>query len=321
MKKLAYTFETEIAFSAPVWEHAFVLRCQPHVRPDVRVLESRLEVEPGMRYRCQTDAFGNRLAVGREPEPHSFMRYCSSGVVEVDFARGRASGAAAAPDGRERAGRRALAAGLAHAGAVPDGRETAGACAPAGAAAAVTPASWDAAHAVYRHPGPLTLPDDSLRSFAREAGARVAAMAAEGAGPEALAGAIAQLSHAVFERMDYVPGSTGVRTTAAEAFRAHRGVCQDFSHVLVCALRECGVAARYVSGLALGEGQTHAWAEAWVDGHGWTGFDPTRDQLVDETYLPLAVGRDWTDCPIETGSFFGAATQSQTVHMTVAETA
>lgn len=285
MKKLAYTFDTEIRFSEPVREHAFVLRCQPHVRPEVRVLEGSLDVEPGMHYRRQVDAFGNRLAVGRAAAPHSFMRYSSRGVVEVDFGRAAAAGADAAGTSHE-----------------------------------ATPGSWDAAHAVFRHPSNLTRPDGALAAFAREAGADVAVLAKDAADGRAgeLARAIGRLSHAVYERLDYAPGTTQVRTTAAEAFAARAGVCQDFSHVLVCTLRECGVAARYVSGLALGEGQTHAWVEAFVDGR-WTGFDPTRDQLVDETYLPLAVGRDWSDCPIEQGSFFGAAAQTQTVHMTVTE--
>lgn len=319
MKRLRYTFSTEIQFSDPVVEHTFVLRCQPHRRPGIRVLEDELTVEPDMRYIRQVDGFGNKLAIGREPLPHTRMAYCSSGLVEIDHQRGLAPGAVAA-----------------------------------GTAGEATPGSWTAAHPIYRYPSELTRPDDALLAFAHDVGiplldgakpfsdtgtsqdknraecpaehqgdsyrnAGASTPSAETATEtEALAKAIEALSHAVFEYMDYAPGTTHVRTTASEAFAAHAGVCQDFSHVLICVLRELGVPARYVSGLALGEGQTHAWIEAFF-GDGWKGFDPTRDTLVDETYIPLAVGRDWTDCPIEQGSFIGFAAQTQFVYMTVTE--
>ena len=290
MKTLRYTFDTEIHFSEPVVEHTFVLRCQPHRRPGIRVLEERLDVEPEMRYMRQVDAFGNHLAAGRAAEPHTRMRYLSCGLVEVDPDRPQAAGAVAA-----------------------------------GTAGQATPGSWTAAHPIYCYPSALTTPDDALLCFAGECAdmlgcGRSHATREDGSeqAPEEKIWGKERLSHTVHERMEYVPGSTHVRTTAAQAFAARAGVCQDFSHVLICVLRELGVPARYVSGLALGEGQTHAWVEAFVDGS-WKGFDPTRDQLVDDTYIPLAVGRDWTDCPIEQGSFIGAAQQTQTVYMTVTE--
>ena len=83
-------------------------------------------------------------------------------------------------------------------------------------------------------------------------------------------------------------------------------------------LRRAGIPARYVSGLAIGEGATHAWVQARIQ-DAWHGYDPTRDLRIDESYLPLAIGRDWSDCPIERGSFWGAVDQMQTVFMTVRE--
>ena len=82
-----------------------------------------------------------------------------------------------------------------------------------------------------------------------------------------------------------------VTTTASQAFAARKGVCQDFAHIAIVALRAAGVPARYVSGLAIGEGTTHAWVQAHIGGV-WRGFDPTRNVRVDEGYLPIAVGRD-----------------------------
>ena len=166
-------------------------------------------------------------------------------------------------------------------------------------------------HPLFRYPSPLTKPDGALEAFATDF-----------AGPHATMGArtCADLSHAVHETMTYAPCTTSVRTTAAEAFAKRQGVCQDFAHILATLLRLLGVPARYVSGLAEGEGQTHAWVGAYADGR-WHGLDPPRDRATDDGYLPLAYGRDWSDCPIENGSFRGYASQTQTVHFTLRRTA
>lgn len=169
------------------------------------------------------------------------------------------------------------------------------------------------AHPVYRYATPLTKADEALVGFAKSLGG-----VSDPHNIREVDRFCLRASQAVHELMAYEPGSTTVATTAAEAFAAKRGVCQDFSHVLVCVLRQAGLAARYVSGLALGEGQTHAWVEVSVDGF-WYGYDPTRNQAVDETYIPLARGRDWSDCPVERGSFMGLADQTQTVYMIVKE--
>lgn len=126
------------------------------------------------------------------------------------------------------------------------------------------------------------------------------------------------LAEALHERLEYVPGSTSIYTTAAEAFRQGIGVCQDFAHIFLSLARLAGIPARYVCGLPMGEGATHAWAEIWQDGH-WLGYDPTRNRLADETYITLAVGRDYGDCPIERGVFHGTALQTQQAFMQVWE--
>lgn len=171
----------------------------------------------------------------------------------------------------------------------------------------------DVAHPVFRHSTPLTRAEGALATFAESLGT-----VKNHHDVREVDGFCLHAMSSVHDAMAYAPGTTTVATTASEAFAAGRGVCQDFSHVLVTALRHAGIAARYVSGLALGEGQTHAWVEASV-GDFWYGYDPTRNQAVDETYIPLAWGRDWSDCPVERGSFVGLADQTQTVHMTVKE--
>lgn len=174
------------------------------------------------------------------------------------------------------------------------------------------------AHPLFKYPSPLAPADEAIIAWAEKAGFGTGHFAdAAGDGERALA-AFEALGHAVHETMAYEPGSTTVNTTASQAFEARCGVCQDFAHIMIVALRSAGVPARYVSGLAVGEGVTHAWAQAHIGGV-WHGYDPTRDQRIDEAYLPFAVGRDWSDCPIERGSFWGLVDQTQTVFMTMRE--
>ena len=119
--------------------------------------------------------------------------------------------------------------------------------------------------------------------------------------------------HAVYDYMTYKTGVTNIRTTAAEAALCRKGVCQDFTHIFLALCRMRRIPARYVSGLPVGEGASHAWAEIWYQGR-WYGIDATRNCVASETYLKFCSGRDFTDCPIEQGVFWGSGTQAQEVY-------
>ena len=95
-------------------------------------------------------------------------------------------------------------------------------------------------------------------------------------------------------------------------------MCQDYAHVFIALARLAGWHTRYCMGLTVGEGATHAWAEIYYEG-AWHGFDPTRDCRTDASYLRFATGRDAADCPVEQGTFYGLADQTQTVFMRVKE--
>ena len=100
----------------------------------------------------------------------------------------------------------------------------------------------------------------------------------------------------VHESLTYQPGVTGVHTSAAQAWQARLGVCQDFAHVALVVVRAMGVPARYVSGYlhpqrdaAIGErveGESHAWIEAWTGE--WWGFDPTNNQEIGHRHVGVA---------------------------------
>lgn len=156
------------------------------------------------------------------------------------------------------------------------------------------------AHPMYRNPSALAHADAAIEEFASLVDG------GSGGWDHAM-----EISHALHEQMTYEPGSTTTETDAPTAFAQRRGVCQDYAHILIAAMRSCGMAARYVNGLIVGEGATHAWVEVH-DGTRWRGLDPTNDRVVDDSYIELAHGRDFADCPIESGVFFGGAQQSQT---------
>lgn len=120
----------------------------------------------------------------------------------------------------------------------------------------------------------------------------------------------------VYHHMTYVAGVTNVRTTANQAALGGQGVCQDFTHIFLALCRMKRIPARYVSGLPVGEGASHAWAEVWYKGR-WYGIDATRNCRAEERYIKFCTGRDFIDCPMEQGVFWGWCTQAQTVYSKV----
>ena len=169
----------------------------------------------------------------------------------------------------------------------------------------------EAAASCLRYPTKLTSPSEEMRLYADE----LWQQELSGLSGDSY-GIASRLSEIIHREFAYVPGSTNVYTTAAEAFRQRSGVCQDYVHVFLALDRLYGIPCRYVSGLPFGEGATHAWVEIWQNGL-WYGLDPTRGCLADEVYIKLNVGRDFNDCPIERGVFRGQADQLQTTYMKV----
>lgn len=121
-----------------------------------------------------------------------------------------------------------------------------------------------------------------------------------------------KLMHITHEHMSYVPGSTGVKTTAAQAFSAGKGVCQDYAHVFLALSRYAGLTVRYANGLREGLSASHAWCEVYIGGL-WYGIDPTEAQWTDESYIRFGTGRDYADCPLERGVFSGITSQKQEI--------
>jgi transglutaminase-like putative cysteine protease len=136
----------------------------------------------------------------------------------------------------------------------------------------------------------------------------------DGATPDDILQRVQYFSHSVHTCLRYERGVTANTTTAHEAFDLGAGVCQDYAHILLALLRNCGVPCRYVAGLASDYGETHAWVEAWITDR-YYGIDPTRDKLIDEGYIALSRGRDFEDCSVERGIFKGACRGTQAIKL------
>jgi len=123
-------------------------------------------------------------------------------------------------------------------------------------------------------------------------------------------------SHTVHARLCYKRGATSNSTSAAQAFDIGAGVCQDYAQILLTLLRLDKIPCRYAAGFASDYGETHAWVEAWT-GDRFCAVDPTRDKFIDEGYICLSRGRDFTDSSIERGVFTGACRGTQTVKLSM----
>lgn len=160
-------------------------------------------------------------------------------------------------------------------------------------------------HAMYSLPSALTIPDHDI------------VMLMPVLTTSFLDNCIA-ITHAVHKSISYIPGTTAMSTTAAEALRARQGVCQDFAHIMLVLCREAGYPARYVCGLMKGEGATHAWVEVH-DGQCWYAFDPTNDTAIATGYIKMAHGRDALDCPVIRGIYTGITQEATNIKVIVNE--
>lgn len=132
----------------------------------------------------------------------------------------------------------------------------------------------------------------------------------------------------IYGEFEYDPSFTTVATPITEVLTHRRGVCQDFAHLGIAALRGLGLAARYVSGYLetlpppgqpklRGADASHAWFALFVPGHGWVDFDPTNNCLSGDQHITTAIGRDYQDVTPVRGVFYGGGEHELTVAVDV----
>ena len=165
----------------------------------------------------------------------------------------------------------------------------------------------DADPILYTIPTPTTAPGPSAISLYQSVNAPD--------GADAMARAECLMA-ALRRNLQYVPGVTDTTSSSEAALRQGSGVCQDFTQVLLTLCRMDGIPARYVAGMVIGEGKTHAWAEVWSDG-AWHGLDPTWGRRVNGDYIELCHGRDCRDCLLNRGVYAGPAMENQMITVSV----
>jgi transglutaminase-like putative cysteine protease len=173
--------------------------------------------------------------------------------------------------------------------------------------------------APFLFPGRLTPLQAPVTGYARESFPE---------GRPVLEGAL-DLMRRIHADFRYDPEATEVSTPLQEAFARRSGVCQDFAHIMIVALRGLGLPAAYVSGYlrtlpAPGEKRlegadaSHAWVSLWCGpAFGWLQLDPTNNLVVCDDHIVLAVGRDYADVSPIDGVILGAGKQRLQVSVDV----
>lgn len=274
------THSTRYGYASPVSSSFGEVVMLPRERPGQVCLDSALVIDPKPHdVRERRDFFGNRAVHFAVLEPHSRLAVTATSVVRLH----PRTPPATVPTW-ERA-RDLLAA---------------------------PPADQDGATFDARQ--------FTLDSPQAAASAALAAYAAPSFPPgRPVLDAAVDLSSRIHRDFAYRPGATHVSSTIEDVLAGRAGVCQDFTHVAIGALRSLGLAARYVSGYLettpppgrprlVGADESHAWVSVFVPGkeRRWVDLDPTNDTLVDEHYITAAWGRDYTDVTPLKGVIFTA---------------
>lgn len=170
----------------------------------------------------------------------------------------------------------------------------------------------------YRYSSPRVPCDSTLADFARQVFKP---------GVPLLVGTQA-LMLLIFKTFTFDAKATEVATPVHEVLTRKRGVCQDFAHLMIAALRSIGLAARYMSGYLLtdpppgkprliGADASHAWVAVWCPENGWIEYDPTNGIQPDLRHVTLGWGRDFQDVSPLRGVILGGLAQAPEVRVTV----
>jgi transglutaminase-like putative cysteine protease len=145
---------------------------------------------------------------------------------------------------------------------------------------------------------------------------------------ESLYESIAKLSEKIFTEFEFNSGATTINTPLSEVLKLRKGVCQDFTHLMIACLRSLGFAARYVSGYLetlppkgkvklQGSDASHAWVSVYVPEMGWCEFDPTNNIISGERHIVTAYGRDYSDISPLKGIIFSSGEHKVKVEVDV----
>lgn len=136
-----------------------------------------------------------------------------------------------------------------------------------------------------------------------------------------------RLNQHIYTSINYrLREEAGVQTSE-QTLSSSTGSCRDSAFLFMAAARQLGFAARFVSGYIYAAspvpqaGSTHAWAEVFIPGAGWKGFDPTMGSIVGAEHIAVAVARLPESVPPVAGTYLGAPGTNMTVTVLVTELA
>ncbi|MGJ8652037.1 MAG: transglutaminase family protein [Opitutaceae bacterium] len=137
---------------------------------------------------------------------------------------------------------------------------------------------------------------------------------------------LADLNSAVHREIAYVRRDEEGIQTPDTTLELKTGSCRDMAVLFISAVRKLGFAARFASGYLydppVGDGEhafnravgsMHAWAEVYLPGAGWKGFDPTNGILANSYFIPSAVSHDPSSVDPIQGKYFSDKPTSSTM--------
>jgi len=160
--------------------------------------------------------------------------------------------------------------------------------------------------AVFRHPYGLSRAGDGIRAYHKSLSVP--------SGPAY--DAAMYLMRCLHRDFAYEQRITNMETSAEQAWTLGKGVCQDYAHILIALCHLSNIPARYVTGMMVGEGHSHAWVEILDHGY-WYALDPTNNCIAADTYIKIGHGRTAKDCMLNKGIIKGGGSQKQAVTVSV----
>ncbi len=280
------THITRYSYQMPVSHCVSEARITPRsLPPGQRVIETRVQVEPEpMVLETRQDYFGNHVAAFSVFRPHAKLTVTARSIVEIEP---RVAADHALPALAWEDARERLASGEAD------------------------EESLAASEFIFNSPYVAAAP--KLAAYARPS--------FEPGRP--LAEAARELATRIHTDFRYEPKATSIDMPLLDVFELRRGVCQDFAHIMIGALRSCRLAARYVSGYLRsgadlqGSEASHAWVSVFIPGYGWLDLDPTNDVIPSGGHLTVAWGRDFGDVTPIKGVSLGGGKHTVAVEVSV----
>ncbi|BCR06207.1 transglutaminase [Desulfuromonas versatilis] len=268
MRRLKITHLTEYRYSVPVTLHPHTLRLRPREGPEVHIESSALTIFPAHRVKWHRDVLDNAVAVVEFLEAAQTLSITSEVVIQHYLEN---------------------------------------------------PLDFLVADYAVNYPfhyAPQDLPDLTpylQLVYPEDQGAIRSWLDQLGLGSPAMQtyALLDRLSKTIASQFAYTLREEMGVQSPAQTLAWGRGSCRDFAALFVAACRCLGLASRFVSGYGhLPHSEqwsttTHAWAEVYLPGPGWKGFDPTGGEVTGSRHIPVAVARRPEAVPPVAGSFFG----------------